>query len=103
MMPRFVKDVAGHITGMSGVFISCIFSASLSTVSAAVHALSGVMYNDYIRPRKWFAHNDFNANLTMRIIICLIGAYCACGGIIVEQFGSIFQAVVTVASNNLKF
>lgn len=23
LMPRFVQDVAGHITGMSGIFISC--------------------------------------------------------------------------------
>lgn len=73
-----------------------MFSASLSTISAVMHSLSGVIYNDCIRPRKWFAHTDANANLTMRFIIFLTGTLCAFGGIIVENFQSIFQVVVTV-------
>lgn len=75
-----------------------MFSASLSTVSAALHSLSGIIYNDYIRKRKWFAHNDSNANLTMRIIIFLMGTFCALSGIIVERFQSIFQIGTTVAA-----
>lgn len=82
---------------LAGVFISCVFSASLSTVSASLHSLSGVIYNDYIRPRKWFAHTDANANLTMRLIIFAMGTYCAAAGIIVENFQSIFQVINTVA------
>lgn len=73
-----------------------MFSASLSTVSAISHAISGIVYNDYIRPRKWFAHTDSNANLSMRIIIILLGTICALAGIIVEHFESIFQIVMTV-------
>lgn len=73
-----------------------MFSASLSTISAALHSLSGVVYNDYIRPRRWFAHTDANANLTMRLIIFLMGTFCAAAGIIVENFQSIFQMITTV-------
>lgn len=82
---------------MLGVFISCVFSASLSTVSAVMHSLSGVIYNDYVRPRKWFSHTDANANLTMRFIIIVIGTFCAAAGIIVENFQSIFQMITTVS------
>lgn len=81
---------------MPGIFISCVFSASLSTVSAVSHSIAGVLYSDYIRPRKWFAHTDFNANLAMRIIILLLGTICAASGIIVERFESIFQISMTV-------
>lgn len=66
-------------------------------MSAALHSLSGVIYNDYIRPRKWFDHNDANANLMMRFIIFIMGTFCAMSGIIVERFESIFQMVTTVA------
>ncbi|XP_031621567.1 uncharacterized protein LOC116339681 [Contarinia nasturtii] len=97
MMPRFVQEVTGHITGMSGIFISCVFSASLSTISAGLHSISGVIYNDYIRPKKWFAHTDANANLTMGSIIFVLGTFCAASGIVVEQFQSIFQVLSTVA------
>lgn len=97
MVPRFVQDVAGHIPGMGGIFISCVFSASLSTVSANLHATAGIIYADYVRPFKFFAHTDANANLTMRIIIFLLGTVCAFGGVLVECFESIFQVMNTVA------
>lgn len=97
LVPRFVQDVAGHIPGMSGIFISCVFSASLSTVSANLHAVAGVIYSDYVRPLKLFAHTDFNANLSMRTIIFLLGTICAFGGVLVEQFKSIFQVIITVS------
>lgn len=97
LMPKFVQDVAGHIRGMPGIFISCVFSASLSTVSAALHSVSGVIYSDYVRPMKWFADTDVNANRTMRLIICLIGTFCAFSGILVENFQSIFQLINTVS------
>lgn len=66
-------------------------------MSAISHSISGIVYNDYIRPRKWFTHTDFNANLTMRIIIILLGTICAMAGIIVERFESIFQITMTVS------
>ncbi|XP_055303103.1 sodium-coupled monocarboxylate transporter 2-like isoform X2 [Sitodiplosis mosellana] len=98
LTPRFVQDTTGHITGMLGVFISCVFSASLSTVSAALHSLSGIFYNDYIRPRKWFVHTDARANFTMRLIVILIGVFCILSGVIVDKFQSVFQMAVTLAS-----
>lgn len=97
LVPRFVQDVAGHIPGMTGIFISCVFSASLSCISAGLHAVSGVIYSDCVRPMRLFAHTDFNAKLSMRIIIVLLGSICAFGGIFVERFKSIFQIVMTVS------
>lgn len=58
--------------------------------------MSGVIYNEYIQPRKWFAHTDANANLAMRSIIFMTGSYCAFGGIIVENLQSIFQIIATI-------
>lgn len=83
-------------TFFEGIFISCVFSASLSTVSAVLHAISGIIYNDYIRPRKWITHSDANANFSMRLIIFILGTFCSLSGFIVERFGSIFQTVTTV-------
>lgn len=98
-MPYFVQEIVGEYSGMSGVFISCVFSASLSTVSAYMNSLAGIAYNDYIRPRNLFKHNDQNANLCLKILTFLFGAYCVLGGVIVERFGSIFQLVNTIAGS----
>lgn len=62
-------------------------------MSANLNSLSGIIYEDYIRPRNWFKHNDRNANLTMKIVIFATGTYCVLMGFIVEQFSYIFQVI----------
>lgn len=96
MVPHFVSDIVGHLSGMPGIFISCVFSASLSTVSATMNSLSGIAYNDYIRPMNLFKHNDSNANLTMKLVTIAIGLLSVLGGVAIEHFKSIFQLVNTI-------
>lgn len=48
-MPLFVVDAMGSFPGLSGIFVSGIFSASLSSVSAAVNSLAAVTLEDYIK------------------------------------------------------
>lgn len=45
---HYVIDVAGHIPGVPGIFLASIVSSSLSTMSASMNALSGVIYDDLI-------------------------------------------------------
>lgn len=101
MIPHFVQDVVGHITGMPGVFISCVFSASLSTVSANLNALAGLIYLDVIKPLKSYHHTERKANLIMKTIIVILGIECALGALVVEKFSSIFQLMNTVAGTSL--
>lgn len=49
IMPLFVVDVMSNIPGLPGIFVAGIFSASLSTVSAAVNSLAAVKLEDYIK------------------------------------------------------
>lgn len=49
LMPLFVVDAIGAYPGLSGLFVSGIFSASLSTVSAAVNSLAAVTLEDYLK------------------------------------------------------
>lgn len=51
-MPLFVVDVMGNMPGLPGIFVAGIFSASLSTVSAAVNSLAAVTLEDYIKVNK---------------------------------------------------
>lgn len=98
LLPFYVQDVVGNLKGMPGVFISCVFSAGLSTMSANLNSLAGIIYEDYIRPFKLFKHTDASANLTMKMLILFSGLYCIVMGLVVEQFGHILQMVVTIAS-----
>ncbi|KAH8313670.1 hypothetical protein KR067_009996, partial [Drosophila pandora] len=98
MMPFFVQDIMGHLAGMPGIFISCVFSAALSSLSATLNSLAGVMYFDYIKP--WIKHTEAKANWSMKIIVVVMGGYCILGGFMVQNFNSILQTVVTITGIN---
>lgn len=48
-MPLFVIDAMGNSPGLPGLFVAGIFSASLSSVSAALNSLAAVTLEDYIK------------------------------------------------------
>lgn len=99
MVPYFVQDVVGHIPGLTGVFVSCVFSAGLSTMSANLNSLAGIVYEDYVR--KYIKlETDEKANNIMKMIIVVTGIYCALMGFVVENFSSLLQLVMTVSSVN---
>lgn len=50
LLPYFVMDKVGHITGLPGLFLAGIFSGSLSTVSSAVNSIAAICIQDFIRP-----------------------------------------------------
>lgn len=89
--------MVGHISGMPGVFVSCVFSASLSTASATMNSLAGIAYNDYVRPLNLFKHNDRNANRSIKVLTIVLGMISILGGVVVDNFSSIFQLVNTIA------
>lgn len=100
MVPFFVQDIMGHLIGMPGLFISCVFSAALSSMSAMLNSLAGVVYFDYIKPRIKKYHTEERANFIMKIIIVAMGCYCVAGGMMVERFDSILQLVITITGIN---
>lgn len=64
-MPLFVVDAMGDYPGLPGLFVSGIFSASLSTVSAAVNSLAAVTLEDYIKVSCMKLYNELK-------IICFL-------------------------------
>lgn len=97
MLAHFVQEIGTQLRGMSGFFISLLFSASLSTVSIALNALSGVLYMDYIRPLGFVRHTDRNANRIMKVIIFLFGTYAILGGFMIEKIESLFVVILTLS------
>lgn len=100
LMPIFINDIIGSISGMTGLFISCIFSASLSTVSANLNSMAGVIYNDYIRNIRGYIHSESHAQYIMKTIILIIGIYSVLGGFMLEKAGSILQVIFTVLATS---
>jgi len=43
-------DVAGHLSGLPGLFLAGLVSAALATMSAGLNTVSGTIYEDFISP-----------------------------------------------------
>ncbi|XP_052776428.1 sodium-coupled monocarboxylate transporter 1-like [Mya arenaria] len=50
LLPLFVMDTLGKVPGLAGVFIACVFSGGLSTISSGLNAMSAVVQEDYLKP-----------------------------------------------------
>jgi Na+/proline symporter len=46
MYPLFVIEILGRFPGLTGLFISCILSATLSTFSSGVNSMATVILED---------------------------------------------------------
>jgi Na+/proline symporter len=50
LLPYFVMDLLKNFNGLPGLFIACVYSASLSTVSSGINSLVAVFLHDFIYP-----------------------------------------------------
>ncbi|XP_077990171.1 sodium-coupled monocarboxylate transporter 1-like isoform X1 [Glandiceps talaboti] len=49
LMPYFVMDILSFLPGLPGLFVSCMFSGALSTVSSGLNSLAAVAGEDLVR------------------------------------------------------
>ncbi|XP_046581754.1 LOW QUALITY PROTEIN: sodium-coupled monocarboxylate transporter 1-like [Haliotis rubra] len=49
LIPYFVMEVLGY-PGLPGLFVSCLFSGALSTMSSCLNALAAVCWEDFLKP-----------------------------------------------------
>lgn len=60
LLPLYVVEKLGNIPGLSGLFVSGIFSGSLSTMSSALNSLAAVTLQDYILVGHYQIHSGFH-------------------------------------------
>ncbi|KAH8298538.1 hypothetical protein KR044_009942 [Drosophila immigrans] len=100
LMPLFAVDTMGQYPGLCGLFVSGIFSASLSTISSAVTSLSAVTLEDYVKPlyRVIFGRTliESKSTLPTKIIACIFGLLCIALAFGAGSLGGVLQASLTI-------
>ena len=89
---------------ISGLFVSGIFSGSLSTVSSAINSLAAVTLEDYIRPfttfvccQKLKVLIEQRTTLILKILALFYGFLCVALTFIVDALGSgMLQAALSI-------
>ena len=99
-MPLFVVDAMGDIPGLPGLFVSGIFSASLSTVSAALNSLAAVTLEDYLKPLyqkvKRKPMPDLQSSFPTKVMAFLYGVVCIAVAFLAQKMGGVLQASLTI-------
>ncbi|XP_073835331.1 putative sodium-dependent multivitamin transporter [Musca autumnalis] len=100
LMPLFVVDTMGHIPGISGLFVSGMFSASLSTISSAISSLAAVTLEDYIKPlvsyRKKEELSDAKTTFYSKVLSIVYGGVCLGLAFLAGSMGGLLQAALSI-------
>ncbi|KAK3091104.1 hypothetical protein FSP39_017149 [Pinctada imbricata] len=97
LLPLFVMDVLGHVPGIPGLFVSCIFSGALSTLSSGLNSIAAVLLQDVL---KVFCAGRINtearATAASKIIALTFGFICLGLTYVASLLGGVLQAALAL-------
>ncbi|XP_070591072.1 sodium-dependent multivitamin transporter [Erythrolamprus reginae] len=95
MVLYFVMDVLQEVPGLPGLFVACLFSGSLSTISSAFNSLATVTMEDLIRP---YVPNipERRATLYSKLLALGYGILCLGMAYISSMMGPVLQAAISI-------
>lgn len=92
LLPYFVMRIAGSVPGLPGLFVSGVFSAALSSMSTGLNSMTGVMFQDLIKPTLSKPLTEGQASFLMKVIVMIVGTICVGLVFLVEKMGALIQA-----------
>ncbi|XP_053552873.1 sodium-dependent multivitamin transporter-like [Bombina bombina] len=90
MVLYFVMDILKDLPGLPGLFVACLFSGALSTISSAFNSLATVTMEDLIKPH--FPNlTEARATLLSKCLALAYGLLCLGMAYISSLMGSVLQ------------
>ncbi|TKS75657.1 Sodium-dependent multivitamin transporter [Collichthys lucidus] len=95
MVLYFVIDVFKDLPGLAGLFVACLFSGALSTISSAFNSLATVTMEDLIKPH--FPNmTESKATMLSKGLALAYGLVCLAMAYIASLMGSVLQAAFSI-------
>ncbi|PBC25900.1 Sodium-coupled monocarboxylate transporter [Apis cerana cerana] len=98
LLPFFVMQLTESIPGLPGLFVAGVFSAALSTMSTGLNSMSGVIYEDMIKPWLRIPLSEIAVSRLMKLTVVLTGILCVTLVFLVEKLSGLIQAGKSLAS-----
>ncbi|XP_068198422.1 solute carrier family 5 member 6a [Antennarius striatus] len=95
MVLYFVMDVFRDLPGLAGLFVACLFSGALSTISSAFNSLATVTMEDLIKPH-FPDMTEAKATLLSKGLALVYGLVCLAMAYIASLMGSVLQAAFSI-------
>ncbi|KAG8247932.1 hypothetical protein J6590_051232, partial [Homalodisca vitripennis] len=99
MVPLYVMEVGRDYPGLAGLFMSGVMSAALSTLSAWLNAVGGILYKDFMDvfyPR--VKHSEEKQSTIIKLIIVILCIISSSMVVVIEKLGTIYQVTVSMLS-----
>uniref|UniRef100_A0A8C8AWE5 Sodium-dependent multivitamin transporter n=1 Tax=Otus sunia TaxID=257818 RepID=A0A8C8AWE5_9STRI len=91
----FVMDVLQDLPGLPGLFVACLFSGSLSTISSAFNSLATVTMEDLVRPH-CPGLSESRATLLSKLLALGYGLLCLGMAYVSSVLGPVLQAAISI-------
>ncbi|XP_063915710.1 sodium-coupled monocarboxylate transporter 2-like [Zophobas morio] len=101
IFPYFVTEIGASVPGISGLFIAAICSGSLSSMSANLNALSGVIYKDIVYFFLKKKLSDKSGSGILKVIVLAVGTLSTGLVFTIGLLGEIISVSILVASLSL--
>jgi len=98
LLPYFTMDVLGHVRGLPGLFVSCLVSSTLSTISSGLNSMAAVVWEDFLKPHYGKRWGDTTATKLNKGLACGFGIISVGLACLTQFLGGVFQAAITVVS-----
>ncbi|XP_069829323.1 sodium-dependent multivitamin transporter isoform X1 [Dendropsophus ebraccatus] len=95
MVLYFVMDILQDFPGLPGLFVACLFSGALSTISSAFNSLATVTMEDLIKPY-YPGLTESRATLLSKGLALTYGLLCLGMAYISSLMGSVLQAALSI-------
>ncbi|XP_041265904.1 sodium-dependent multivitamin transporter isoform X3 [Onychostruthus taczanowskii] len=89
----FVMDVLQDLPGLPGLFVACLFSGALSTISSAFNSLATVTMEDLVRPH-FPGLSESRATLLSKLLALGYGLLCLGMAYVSSMLGPVLQGAV---------
>ena len=103
LMPYFVMDHLKDYPGVPGLFVACVFSASLSTLSSGFNALATVTWDDFLKHSRLGNCSDLQIKLILKIVSVVYGVLSVAMAFTVGLIGSVLNVSANSLQSNLKW
>ncbi|XP_063363751.1 sodium-coupled monocarboxylate transporter 2-like [Cydia amplana] len=77
LVPQFLHSLSSMFPGVCGIFIIAIFSATTGCIATTINSVSGVLFEEFIRPWMPQSTSELACCKIMKLLCVLVGAYCA--------------------------
>ena len=92
IFPYFIMEVLGDKKGLPGIFLACIFSGSLSTISSGLNSLTAVLIEDFYKGLLSRTLTDQRQGFLSKIASVILGVFVMLLTYLVSYLGSILNA-----------